>query len=74
MKTELIAFAVRALSEKTTLIPKPDPMSDLITTIFGGEPYDRRLAKEIESESERAVAAVKKMNLHRKFNRIVNHR
>lgn len=73
LKIELIALAVRLVSEKTNLIRKPDSFEVLLTELFGGETYDRQLARNIEAESARAVAAAKRFSTDRKFAKITKN-
>lgn len=70
-KTELVATLIRILSRKTNLVPKPDAMSELISTIFGGETYDVRYAKAAVRAAEQAAVAAKRANTTRKFNKII---
>lgn len=70
-KTQIIALAVRLLSENTNIIRKPDPMSELFSTIFGGETYDVRTAKQIEGVLGQVADTAKKMDTRRRFNKIV---
>ena len=72
-KTELIAMAVRIAAEHTNLIRKPEPFEALITEFFGGESYDRRIAKDLESDAEKLATAVKRFRTNRKFKKIVEH-
>lgn len=69
-KTELIAAAVRLVSEHSSLVRRPDPFTETINSFFGFESYDRRVAREIEEDAERAVAAVKRFRTNRKFKKI----
>jgi len=72
-KTELIAMAVRIAAEHTNLIRKPEPFEALITEIFGGESYDRRIAKDLEGDAQRLADAAKRFRTNRKFKKIVEH-
>lgn len=72
-KTELIALVVRIAAEHTNLVRKPEPFEALISEFFGGESYDRRIAKDLEGDAERAVAAIKRFRTNRKFKKIVEH-
>lgn len=73
IKRELIALAIRALSEKTNLVRKPDPFEDLLSTIFGGETREERLARELDESSQRAIEAAKRLNTNRKFKKITKN-
>lgn len=70
-KRELIAAAVRVLATKTTLIRKPSDFESILSTIFGEETYDYKIARQIEEESARVLEAAKRINTRRKFNKIV---
>ncbi len=70
IKHEVIALAIRLVADKTNLIRKPDSIEVLITQLFGGETYDRRLARSISEETERAVEATKRFRTNRKFKKI----
>ena len=74
IRIQLIAAGVRILSDKTTLIRKPDPITELFGGLFGpAKTYDMRIAKDIDAELTRAIAATKRFNTKQKFNKIVNH-
>lgn len=73
VKTEIALLAVRVISEKTNIAPKPDPLTELFSTIFGGETYEQRLARELVASSEKAVETIKKLNVNRKFKKIVKN-
>lgn len=73
MKTELIALGIRLVADRTTLICKPDAFEIFISDLFGLETYDRRLARSIEAEVDRGVNAAKRMNVNRKFKKIIQH-
>ncbi len=73
LKIELIALAVRLASEKTNLVRKPDVFESFITEMFGGESYDRHVARTIAVEAERGIAAAKRVNINRKFKKIIQH-
>lgn len=70
IKREIIAAVVRALADKTTLIRKPSDFEELVNTMFGGESYDKRIAKEIEAEAERVLEVAKRANIRRQFKKI----
>ena len=71
-KIEIVAMVVRILADKN-VIQKPDAFTELLTNMFGGESYDKRLATEIVEDAENAAAAIKKMNTNRKFKKIVKN-
>lgn len=73
IKLEAIALVVRVLANKTELIKKPSDFEELISSIFGGQTYDYRIASQIESEAERILEAAKRINTRRKFNKIVKN-
>jgi hypothetical protein len=73
IRTELIALAVRAISEKTNLVPKPDAFSEFFAVFTTGKTYDQRVAESLEASALDAVTAVKKMNVNRKFKKIIQH-
>ena len=73
LKTELVALAVRVLSAKTNVVQKPDQFTELLTVMFGGESYDRRLARSIVADSENAVTAVKQFRTNRQFKKITKN-
>jgi ABC-type enterochelin transport system substrate-binding protein len=70
IKTELIALAVRVAADHTNLIQKPDNFTETINAFFGYESFDKRLAKDIETDVDRVVAAAKSLNTRRKFRSI----
>ena len=72
-RIDLIAAAVRLVADNTNLIRKPDTFEGFVTELFGGETYDRRMARNIEEESARAIAAVRRIRTNRKFKKIVEH-
>ena len=65
LKTEIVALAVRALADKTSLIRKPDAFEEFINQIFGGESYDQRLAKDIVADADKLAAAAKRFKTTR---------
>lgn len=69
-KRELIALAVRFLAENTTLVRKPDSIQELIATMFSGETYDQRLARELDESSQKALESAKQFAVNRKFKKI----
>ena len=72
-KTKLIAIAVRLLSEKSTLIPKPDPLTETINSFFGIESYDMQIARGIEADTEKALAAAKTAITNHKFKKLTKN-
>lgn len=70
IKTEIIALAVRLVSEKTNIIQKPNEFESLITNVLGGDSYDIRIAKDIEASLNRAMDSAKRMTIDRKFKKI----
>jgi hypothetical protein len=72
-KTDIIAIAVRLLSEKSTLIPKPDPFTETINSLFGIESYDKRIARGIEADVEKLAAATKRAIINHKFKKITQN-
>lgn len=73
VKTELIALAVRALSEKTDLISKPDNFTEFFATFTTGKTYDERVAEQIEEFAQKSVTAARKMRTDRKFKKITQN-
>lgn len=73
VKRELIAALVRVLADNTTLIRKPSDFEAFLSTMFGEETYDQRIARQIEEESARVLEAAKRVNTRRKFNKIVKN-
>ena len=71
-KIEIVAMVVRILAAKN-IVQKPDAFTELLTTMFGGETYDKRMAHEIVQDAEAAAAAIKQMNTNRKFKKIVKN-
>lgn len=67
IKTELIALGVRLLADKTTLIRKPTGFESFVDELVYGESYDARIARNLEGELDRAVAATKQMTSRRRF-------
>lgn len=72
-KTDIIAFAVRLLSEKSTLIAKPDPFTETLNSFFGIESHDKRVARAIEADAEKVIAAAKRLHVNRKFKKITQN-
>jgi hypothetical protein len=68
IKTEIVALAVRVLAEKK-IISKPDNFTEFLTTVMTGETYDRRLASNIVTSTDKAVAAVKRAKFNRELNK-----
>lgn len=73
LKRELIVVGVRLLSEHTSLIRKPEPFEEFFSTLFGGETHEQRVARQIDEESTRAVAALKTLSTNRKFKKITKN-
>lgn len=73
LKEEIIAFAIRTLARETNLIAEPHPFETFMSDLFGFETYDRRTAKQIVAETDKAIEAVKRVNTRRKFKKIVEH-
>jgi TPP-dependent pyruvate/acetoin dehydrogenase alpha subunit len=73
IKRELIALGIRLLADKTTLVRKPDPFESMLNSLFNTETYDQQLARQIESESERAVEAAKRFKTNVKFKKITKN-
>ena len=71
-KIEIVAMVVRILAAKN-IVQKPDAFTELLTTMFGEETYDKRMAHEIVQDAEAAAAAIKQMNTNRKFKKIVKN-
>ena len=72
LKTEIVALAVRALSDKTNLIRKPDALEELFSALFTGKSYDQRLAEDIVADAENAAAAVKRFKTSRQAKKTLN--
>lgn len=72
-KTEIIAMVVRIVANKTSLINKPDAFESFLTTIFGEDTYDVRIAKNIEAEASRLIETAKQIKTDRQFKKIVEH-
>ena len=70
VKTQIIALAVRLVSDKTTLIRKPDAFTAVLSELFGEESYDVRIAKDVEAELDRAAAATKRFIAYRQTKKI----
>jgi hypothetical protein len=73
VKREIIALTVRILANNTTVVRKPDSWECILDGLFGHESYDQRMARDIEVELDRATEAVKRVNLNRKFKKIVRN-
>lgn len=73
IKLELVTLAVRALSTKTSLLPKHSEFDNFISTLLTGETVETRTAKSILAETERLAGAARKMNTNRKFKKIIQH-
>lgn len=71
-KREVIALVVRVLAQETNLVRKPEGFEVLLTDLFGMESYDRKIARELEEETDRALDAVKRFNTNRKFKKITS--
>lgn len=70
IKSAVIAVAVRAIADNTSLIPRNDPTSNVINAFFGLETPEQRAARELEADVDRLVAAVKRFRTNRKFKNI----
>ena len=70
IKTELIRVAVRALSEKTTLVPRPDATSEFINALFGIESQEDRLVREIDAATQKFTNGVRHGYQTRRSNRL----
>ena len=70
IKSELIFTAVRILSDKTDLFPKPDAFSSALNSFFGVRTPEEELAEKVEKGLDQAVAKAKKINTNRKFKKI----
>jgi len=73
LRSELIYFAVQILANKTTLVRKTDPFESFLNGLFSLESDEEIMARNIEVELDRAIASVKRVNLNRKFNKIVQN-
>jgi len=73
IRREIIALAVRILANETSLVRRPELFETFINDLFGIESYDQQIARNIDVELDRATAAVKRVNLNRKFNKIVQN-
>ena len=70
IKIEAIALIVRILTQKN-IIAKPDPFSELFSVIFGGETYDKRIARTVVETGTEAAEQIKSKNTDRKFKKII---
>jgi hypothetical protein len=68
VKTEIVALAVRVLAEKN-IIRKPDTFTEMLSTLLSGETFDRRIANDIVTSTDKAVAAVKSAKIRRDLNK-----
>lgn len=59
IKTQLVAAVVRALSDKTTLIHKPDSFSEAVSVFLNGKTYDQRIAEDLVADAEKFKRAVR---------------
>lgn len=66
IKTEIVALAVRVLAENG-IIRKPDAFNEMISEIFTGQSYDKRMANEIVAGTDKAVTAAKRIKIARPF-------
>jgi len=73
IKREIIAFAIRILASETDLIRKPEPFEELLCGLFGQEPYDQRMARNVVVKLDAATDLVKRVNLDRKFKKITKN-
>jgi hypothetical protein len=73
VRREIIAMTVRILANETSLVRKPEPFESFLNDLFGIESYDQRMARNIEVELDRVTDTVKRVNLNRKFNKIVQN-
>lgn len=72
IKHEIIALGVRVLAE-TGIIRKPAPFEELLNTMFGGESYDQRMAREIETAAAKIRDNAQRVNTNRKFKKITEN-
>ena len=70
IRREMIALGIRVLADRTSLVRKPDSFELFLNSMFNTETYDQQLAREVESELDRGVKAVKRFNTNRKFKKI----
>lgn len=68
IKTEIVALAVRVLAEKN-IIRKPDTFTEMLSTLLSGDTFDRRIANDIVTSTDKAVAAVKRAKINRELNK-----
>ena len=73
IKRELIALTVRFLAENTSLVRKPDAFESVLSSMFGGETYDQRLARELDESSKQAIDSAKQFVTDRKFKKITKN-
>ncbi len=66
LKRDMLAFAVRFLAENTRLVRKPDAFEELLNTMFGGETFDQRMARDLEPEVDKVLETVKKTAARRR--------
>lgn len=67
---DLVAVGVNLLAQKK-IIQKPDEFSELLSTMFGGESYERRIAKDVVNTGAQVVSAISRVRTNRAFKKIV---
>lgn len=73
LATEIVAFGVRLVADKTTLVRKPDTFETVIDAFTGADTYDVRIAKQIVAETARAAGFVARIATDRKFKKITQN-
>lgn len=73
IKVEIVTLAIRALQSNTTLLRRPDTFENFISAIFTGQTIEERQAHQVVATAETLVDSAKKMNLNRKFKKIVQN-
>lgn len=69
-KTELVALAVRYLTQNTNIIARPDTFTEFFATLSTGKTFDVRTAESIIETSEKAAQTAKRVRTNRKFKKI----
>lgn len=63
LKTEILAVGVRYVAERLNLTRPKDSFSDLLDTLMGVEPVERRIARAVEEKIDNA-ADIAKAKIH----------
>ena len=73
VRREVIALIVRILANETPYIRKDEPSDVFFNHLFGVETQEQQVTRYIEVALDEATETAKRVNLNRKFKKIVRH-